>query len=669
MYKYLFSPLTVGRITLKNRIVFAAHLTNYAANQLPSDAHVAYYEARAKGGAGLIITEEHSVHPSDWPYEKMIHGFQPEVVGRYRKITEAVHRHDTTILAQINHNGPQGSSMYSRLPVIGPSAIYDPLFREVPKVATEADLREIIAGYALVAKHAIQGGFDGVELQCSHSSIVRAFLSPASNFRSDSFGGDLIGRARLMLEIIDATRIAIGDAAVLGVRICGDELIEGGTTIEDGVEIAKLIEKTRKVDYINTSIGVATASLFAIEASMAIPPGYALFIPSKIRKAVDLPIVGVGRIKDPLQAEKALAQGHCDLVAMVRAQIADPELANKAKAGNASDIRLCLSCNQECVGQMGMNRWLGCIENPDAGREHLQRRVSLKTLRPKVAIIGAGPAGCQAAIALGQAGAEVAIVEQGDQLGGQLALAASFVLRAEITDLIRNQQRELFRAGIEVDLNHHIGETDLEKLGADFFVFATGSLPNTPWWAHDSNPFGIDEPGIRVIDVNQIFVDKSTLKAGHHAVIYDEVGFHQGASAAEILCEQGLSVDFVTPSMVAAQDLGITLDMETFKVRMAKAPIRFYTNTIGVALTGQNIAFTNHVTVIGFEIRADLLVLSTHRQADDHLFKAAIDRNLPAIRIGDALAPRRAHAAVIEGDRTPAAILAFLKLDRGPRWQ
>ena len=161
----------------------------------------------------------------------------------------------------------------------------------------------------------------------------------------------------------------IGNRLALGVRICGDELIEGGTTIDDAVRIAEIAEATGQVDYINTSIGVATASLFMIEASMHIPPGYALFIPSAFRKAVDLPVVGVGRFKDPLQAERAIAEGHCDLVGIVRGQIADADFAAKARAGATDDIRLCLSCNQECVGRMGLNRWLGCIENPRTGRE------------------------------------------------------------------------------------------------------------------------------------------------------------------------------------------------------------------------------------------------------------------------------------------------------------
>src|SRR5664279_4034605 len=321
-YRHLFTPLRLGPVTVQNRIVFSAHLTNYAADGLPTEQHAAYYAARAAGGAGLIITE-------------------------------AVHAHDVPLLAQINHNGGQASGLYSRLPVWAPSPVPDPLFREVPKAVEPHEIREIIDGYALVADHCMAGGFDGIELQCSHSSIVRGFLSPATNRRDDHYGGSLRNRARLLLEIVDAVRGALGGDRALGVRICGDELIEGGTGIEEAVEVARLVDATGQVDYINTSIGVATATLYMIEASMQVPPGYALFIPSAIREAVGVPVVGVGRFKDPLQADRALAEGLCDLVGVVRGQIADPDFAIKARSGHATDIRTCLSCNQECVGRMG----------------------------------------------------------------------------------------------------------------------------------------------------------------------------------------------------------------------------------------------------------------------------------------------------------------------------
>ncbi len=390
-YRYLFSPLRIGPVVVRNRIVFSAHLTNYAEDGLPTQQHAYYYAARAAGGVGLIITEEHSTHPTDWPYEKLIHGFHREVIPGYQKMTAAAHDYGVPIFAQLNHNGGQASSMFSRLPVWAPSPVPDPMFREVPKAVERHEIAQIVAGYGQVAGHCMEGGFDGIELQCSHSSIVRGFLSPATNTRTDAYGGSLPGRARILLEIIDAVREAIGPDRALGVRICGDELIEGGSTLAEAVEVAKMVEATGQVDYINTSIGVATATLFMIEASMSIPPGYALFISNAMRRAVRLPVIGVGRIKDPVQAERALAEGHCDLVGVVRGQIADPDFAAKARSGHATEIRTCLSCNQECVGRMGLNRWLGCIENPRTGREAVPIGPPRRRGR-RVIVVGGGPA-------------------------------------------------------------------------------------------------------------------------------------------------------------------------------------------------------------------------------------------------------------------------------------
>ena len=236
----------MGPLTLANRVVFAAHLTNYACDGLPTGQHAAYYARRAAGGAGLIITEEHSTHPADRPYEKLIQGYRPEVIPGYRRITGAVHAHGVPVLAQLNHNGGQSSGMYSRLPVQAPSPVPDPLFREVPKPVEPHEIAEIVAGYARVARHCAEGGFDGVELQCSQSSIIRGFLSPATNQRTDRYGGSLRNRARLLLEIVAAVREAIGPGRALGVRLCGDEMIEGGTTLGEAVEVARMASAHRR---------------------------------------------------------------------------------------------------------------------------------------------------------------------------------------------------------------------------------------------------------------------------------------------------------------------------------------------------------------------------------------------------------------------------------------
>ena len=651
MYRYLWTPLTLGPVTVRNRIVFSAHLTNYARDGKPTEQHAAYYGARAAGGAGLIITEEHSTHPTDWPYEKLIHGFHRDVIPGYRRITDEVHRHGVPIFAQINHNGGQASSMYSRLPVWAPSPVADPLVREVPKAVSHAEIADIVAGYALVAEHCAEGGFDGIELQCSHSSIVRGFLSPATNKRTDEYGGSLVNRVRILAEIVAAVRKVVGNRLALGVRICGDEFIDGGTTIDEAVEVAKLVEATGQVDYINTSIGVATASLFMIEASMHIPPGYAMFIPSAIRKAVDLPVVGVGRFKDPLQAERALEEGHCDLVGVVRGQIADPDFASKSRSGATEDIRLCLSCNQECVGRMGLNRWLGCIENPRTGRESqgvgLSRPASK---RRNVMVVGAGPAGLQAAIAAARNGHTVTVYEKEPVPGGQVRLAASVPNRAEFGDMIRNQIIECQRLGVTIEYGVGVWPGLVEEKRPDHVVVAMGAEPQRPWW--------VPNDAQRVCDVRDVLTGAASPTGT--VVVIDEIGFHHATSVGELLADRGCSVEIVTPGMVVGQDLGITLDMENWWMRATKKGIVQTTDLVPMGLeageTVNTLNLLHHPTGSNVVRTPDWVVLAVPAGPVEWLYSDLKAAGWSVDRVGDCLAPRRAHAAVIEGERAGAAV-------------
>ena len=645
--RLLWSPLRIGPVTVRNRVVFSAHLTNYATQDgRPSEQHAAYYAARAAGGAGLIITEEHSTHPTDWPYEKLIHGFKPDVLDGYRRITDAVHAHRTPIFAQINHNGGQASSMFSRTPVWAPSPVADPLFREVPKSVSLAEIAEITEGYADVAARCAEGGFDGIELQCSHSSIVRGFLSPATNRRTDDYGGSLPNRARLLLELVVAVRAAIGPELALGVRLCGDELIDGGTTIDEAVEVARMVEDTGVVDYINTSIGVATASLFMIEASMHIPPGYAMFIPSAIRKAVDLPVVGVGRFKDPIQAERALEEGHCDLIGVVRGQIADPDFVAKARSGHVEDTRLCLSCNQECVGRMGLNRWLGCIENPGAGRESENVGAVRLTTKPRdVLIVGAGPAGLQSAIAAARNGHRVTVLEKDAQAGGQVRLAASVPNRAEFGDLVRNQLAEAHRHGVIVEYGLTADLAEVERRRPDTVIVATGAEPARPWWAGDA---------ANVCDVRDVL--EGTAVPDGDVVVIDEIGFHHATSVAELLADRGCRVEVITPGMVVGQDLGITLDMENWWIRAGSKGIVQSTELVPMGLADGVLSLQHHPTGQMVERTPDWVVCAVPPNPVERLYLELKAAGIDVVRVGDAVAPRRAHAAVVEGERAGAAI-------------
>ena len=642
--KLLFTPIKIGNLKLPNRIVFSAHLTNYAQDFMPSERHAYYYRERARGGAGLIITEEHSVHPTDHPYEKLIQAFKPAVIPGYQRITRMVHAEGAKILAQINHNGGQAGGMYTRRPAWAPSSVADPLFREVPQAMEAEDIRSVINGYAKVARHTQLGGFDGVELQCSHSSLVRQFLSRHNNRRSDGYGGGLENRMRLLREIIAAIRQAVGRAYVIGVRLCGDELIRDGITLDEAVETARILEADGLIDYINTSIGTATHTLYMIEASMHIPPGYALYIASALRRAVNLPVIGVGRIKDPVQAERVLAEGHADLVGIVRGQIADPEFARKARENRVEDIRLCISCNQECVGRMGLNRWMGCIETPGTGRE---KTLGVGTLRPagspkRVIVVGGGPAGLKAAIIAARRGHRVTLFEKEAQLGGQINLAVRVTHRAEFGDLIRNLRHELSQVEVEVQTGVTATPDMVLAAAPDAVIVAAGSTPNRA-------PFpGAEAP--QVADVSDIL--SGQVEPGPRVLIIDQLGFHEAASAAEYLAERGCRVEIVTQTLYVGQDLGLTLDLENWYRRARRLGIVCTPNLSVLSIAGDVVQAIHNYSgqLLNFE-PVDTIVLAVPRRVNAGLYHSLKGRVRALHRIGDCLAPRRAHAAILEGEQ------------------
>ncbi|MCB1258431.1 MAG: FAD-dependent oxidoreductase, partial [Microthrixaceae bacterium] len=453
-----------------------------------------------------------------------------------------------------------------------------------------------------------------------------------------------------------AVRAAIGPDLALGVRICGDELIEGGTAISEAVEVAKMVEATGNVDYINTSIGVATASLFMIEASMHIPPGYAMFIPSAIREAVDLPVVGVGRFKDPLQAERALQEGQCDLVGVVRAQIADPDFVRKARGGYTDDTRLCLSCNQECVGRMGLNRWLGCIENPRTGRESLGvGQATPVQLGRRVLVVGAGPAGMQTAIAAARNGHSVTICERGDAAGGMVRLAATVPNRAEFGDLVRNQLNECTRAGVRIEYGVDVTLDEVQRRSPDVVVVATGSVEAPPYWMPgDQSGTAPGDPERWIVDVTHV-LDGSASPTGK-VLLVDELGFHQATSVAELLADRGCEVEIVTPGMVVGQDLGITLDMENWWIRAEDKGIVQTTECGVMAVDSKVVHLQHHPTGAQLTREPDWMVLAVPGSPADALYHELCGSGIEVHRVGDAVAPRRAHAAVIDGERIGAAI-------------
>ena len=716
-YQYLFTPFRIGRTTIANRIVFAAHLTNLAEDNLPGPRLIAYYKERAKGGCGLIITEEQSVHPSDWAYQKLIHGFDPQVIPSYLRMTRAVHEHGTRMFAQINHNGMQASSIYSRRPVLGPSSLPDPIHREMCKELEPEEIAEIVHGFALVARYVRDGGFDGAELQASHSSLIRQFFSPYYNRRTDAYGGSLENRMRFVLEVIKAIRVEIGRDFTLGIRLCGDELIPTGLTLDDVREIARRLEATGELDFINTSIG-EFHNLYMVEGSMHTPPGYQLFVSAGIREVVKLPVFCTGRIKDPVQAERILREGLADMVDVVRGQICDPAFTRKAREGRTELIRLCISCNQYCIGRMGLNLSLGCIQTPATGNELLfptintindsetqsrrpgrsfaalrmtkgQDRMTMSSgsQRPTVLVVGGGVAGMQAAKVAAERGFRVKLYERQRELGGQINLLVRVPNRVEFGDISRNLQHEILRfaqndnelghddkrarrddkkagrddseAGIEVHLGVEVTAEMVEREQPDAVIIGTGSLPLLPPIPGSELP--------HVATVWQVIQGEKTAKPGECVMVYDQLGFHQATGTAELLAEKGCKVEFVTPQFYVGGDLSVTLDIELWYRRAIAKGMQLTADHFLGGLGPNSATIINNYTGQPRQLEnVALAVLVTPQAANDGLYHQLQGKVKQLYRIGDCLAPRRVENAILDGERAARALSIPLTKVRVP---
>ena len=639
----LFSPLAIGPVTVPNRVVFPAHLTNYAVDGLPTSRHAAYYAARAAGGCGLVITEEHTVHPSDGAYEKAIRGYDPAVLPGYRRLTDAVHAAGGIVFAQLNHHGGQGSGLHTRRPVWAPSAVPDPLFREVPKVMDDADLAAVVAAFADVAARCVEGGFDGVEVQASQSALLRQFLSRVTNRRTDGYGGPLENRARLLLEVLTAVRAAVGPGVAVGVRLAGEEHVDDGTTLDECVAVARMV--ACRVDFVNTTVGVATATLGQVVPPMTTPPGYALHVAAAVRAAVGVPVIGVGRFLAPSQAEAALAAGACDLVGVVRGQIADPEFAAKARTGRAGEIRTCLGCNQECVGRVGCGAALGCVQNPSAGREALP---APRRRGRRVLVVGGGPAGLRAAAAAAEGGHSVTLFERSPELGGALALAARAPGREGLRPLVLDAAAACRRAGVDLCTSVLADVSRVLAERPDVVVLATGARPQLPVWA----------VGERVVDVRDVLAGRVAPSGA--VLVVDALGTIAGTSVAELLASRGCAVEVTTPAMVVGQDLGVTLDRERWQRQAAELGIAQSTDRLVRAVVeGRRLTveLVEHPTGVVETREVDWVVVATHPRPDDGLWHALEGSDVEVHRIGDCVTPRDAGAATREAERVVARLV------------
>lgn len=627
---------------MPNRVSFSAHLTNFAEDCLPSERHVYYLAARARGGTGLIITEEQSVHPTDRAYEKLIEAFRPEVIPGYKRITRAIHEYETKIFAQLNHNGQQCSGALSRLPVWAPSPIPDVLFREIPKQMEIEDIKEVIQYCCKSAINAREGGFDGIELQFGHSSLARQFMSPLTNFRTDEYGGSFENRMRFPLELLTAARKAVGDDFTLGIRLCADEMLPwGGITLNDAREIAKVLEASGTIDFMDLSLSTFY-NLYLVGGTMHMPLGYAVSLAAGIKEVIKLPVFATGRINDPVLAEKVLAKGQADMIGMVRSQICDPNLVNKAREGRTDEIRYCIADNQGCYGRVGLNRPIGCVQNPFVGNERYEDELHLPPTKWKkrVMVIGGGPAGMWAAKIATMRGHDVTLYEKESALGGQVAIAMKGAGREEFGVIIRNEQNQLQKLKVPVVLGQTVTPEFVLKQDPDAVIVATGSMPK------QCPVTGCEGP--RVFNVWQVLKGKADI--GEKILFIDYDGHHQATSTAEYLAELGKKVHIVTSSLFVGAELGPSQDLYLSRQRLMQKGATFTSDIAVVEIRGTEVhgvnVYSNEMQVFsGF----DTVVVAMGNEVDDALYYALKGRVKELYRAGDCVAPRKADMAIYEG--------------------
>ena len=646
-FRFLFSPIKIGSIVVPNRICFSAHLTNFSEDYKISDRHIYYYLERAKGGCGLIITEEMSIHPSDRAYEKLVDAYSPDAIPGYKRLTQTIHTTDTKIFAQLNHNGTQSDGTISRLPVWGPSPVADPLFRETSKEMEIEEIQECIDYFAKSARYAREGGFDGIELQLGHSSLIRQFLSPLTNFRTDEYGGSFENRLRFALEVIAAVRKEVGGDYTLGVRLNVDEMHPlGGLTLDDSKKIAARFEKTGLLDFMDLSLGTFY-NLYLVEGSMHTPLAYTVPLAAAIRSVVNLlPVFACNRINDPHLAEKILSDGHADIIGMVRAQICDPELVNKTREGRIEDIRYCIACNQGCIGRVGIaNKRMGCVQNPAVGEE---KDLGIGTLRPaerkkRVLVVGGGPAGLEAARVASLRGHKVILFEKQTEVGGQNLIARKGAGRQEIEGVIRWLLGQVEKLRVEMRLGIEVTPEIVFQEAPDAAIVATGSVPR-------ENPFPGTYSFPKVCHAEHIL--KGEVEAGEKVVLIDTDGHHKATSTAEHMADMGKKVHILTPSLFIGGKLGPLQDLFLMRQRLIKKGVTFTPDIAVLEIQGTTIKGLNVYSnaLIDFE-GYDTVVLATGNLVEDSLYFALKDKVKELYRIGDCVAPRKIDMAILEGHR------------------
>ncbi|WP_236788571.1 mycofactocin system FadH/OYE family oxidoreductase 1 [Amycolatopsis sp. GM8] len=614
-------PIEIAGRTAPSRVLFGPHETNLARGRVLSDRHVAYYAARAAGGAGVIVTETASVHDSDWPYERA--PLAALCGPGWSSTVDACRPHGTLVLAGLGHTGSQGSSAFGQSALWAPSRVPDVASRELPMEMEDDEINALVAGFRDSAALAAESGMDGVEIDAGQYSLLRQFSSGLTNQRGDEYGTD---KSRLLREVLGAVRESGG---IVGLRLSCDELAPwAGLTPEQAAVLAR--DLAELVDYLVPVRGSAM-SASATRPDLHTEPGFNLDLCRRITEAVEGRTLTAlqGSVVDPAQARQALDDGVANLVEMTRAQIAEPELVAKVRAG--AQPRPCVLSNQKCRVRDNRNPIVSCIGEPHSGHETEDVADGHDAPRD-VLVIGGGPAGLEAARVLALRGHRVELRERTDRLGGMLRLAANVGGRARLGKLADWLESEVHRLGVTVRTGVEVTDVPHDA------IVATGSV---------AGPRNYAVHGGTVVDVVDLLAG-AQLPDGP-IVVADPVGDFVGVGIAELLASQGKATTIVSQDQVVGTQLALTGDLADANTRLQQAGVTLAKRSLLREVYAGHVVLEDVFTAERRELECAAVVHCGHRLPD----------TLPGPhRAGDCVAPRTVHEAILEGRRAAMAISA-----------
>jgi 2,4-dienoyl-CoA reductase-like NADH-dependent reductase (Old Yellow Enzyme family)/thioredoxin reductase len=671
-FEALLRPLTIKKLTIRNRIMSTSHAPSYGSEGMPKERYQLYHEEKAKGGIGLTMFGGSSSVAVDSPAApwNQISVADDSVIPYFRGFADRIHAHGAALMIQLTHMGRRTRwDTENWLPTVSASPRREPASRSIPKEMEDFDIARIITDYAAAARRCKEGGLDGCELSAAHGHLIDQFWSPSVNRRTDQYGGSLEKRMRFGIEVLEAMRAAVGDDYVIGMRMSADELIDDGLSHQDCLTIAKTYAERGLIDFVNLIGGQARDHLghAIVLPNMSFPVAPFLGLASTIKREVNVAVFHAQRITDLNTADRAVAEGHLDMVAMTRAHIADPHIAKKLLEGRVDDIRQCVGYGY-CIDRIYVGNDAVCIQNAATGRERTMPHVIPKAeKRRRIVVVGGGPAGLEAARVSAERGHEVVLFERNRATGGQVTIAAKATWREALTGITRWLTQQAVKRGVDMRLGVEASPELIAAEHPDVVILATGGRPSRG---------GIEGEDLALTTWDML---TGAVTPAENILIYDGTGQHHAPSCAEFLAKRGAMVEITTLDRMIGEEIGATNQpihlRELMKLDVMMSPnlqlVQIY------AEGNRRVAvLRNEYTHAEEERLIDQVVVEFGTLPEDALYFAMKDgsvnrgqtdlhaliegRRQPAangakgyalFRIGDAVAGRNIHAAIYDAAR------------------